>query len=104
MGLYSRLHSRRSDNAVLDNRGRVQRKSAIYPLQTVTYLIVIGCQRSLVDSVVAEESGSRTHQGPTGGPFADLKSGRPTGDASLPRSRRVSERLQPYLWGVTTIK
>ena|SRR5215475_874325 len=33
---------------------------------------------------LAEESGSRTHQEPAGGPFADLKSGRPTGDASPP--------------------
>jgi hypothetical protein len=33
---------------------------------------------------MAEESGSRTHQGPAGDPFSDLKSGRPTGDASPP--------------------
>ena len=33
---------------------------------------------------MAEESGSRTHQGPVSGPFSDLKSGRPTRDASLP--------------------
>jgi hypothetical protein len=46
--------------------------------------------------LLAEESGSRTHQGPAGDPFSDLKSGRPTGDASPPdlmyQSPRAEER------------
>jgi hypothetical protein len=45
-------------------------------------------RRTGANKELAEESGSRTHQGPAGGPFSDLKSGRPTGDASLPSSRR----------------
>jgi hypothetical protein len=42
----------------------------------------------MVDAVLAEESGSRTHQGPASGPLPDLKSGRPTGGASLPSATR----------------
>jgi hypothetical protein len=44
----------------------------------------MNARRTGANKELAEESGSRTHQGSAGDPFSDLKSGRPTGDASPP--------------------